>query len=186
MVQYNNNLVYPKICTVLKLPAERFVYPIFKNASTSLEELSISKIYNKQIYSISTIDVYWRESQNRFNSGVNQYLKNNKLLDSATIIELIKRSELVNRHFMPQYMWLHHLYKYYTGTIKILDINSLNIPIHRNESKYKGNFIAPAHWIELDNLIYGKFVGETIDIKEINKYIQDKHKVLYKKCIAQE
>ena len=78
------------------------------------------------------------------------------------------------------------MYKYYTGTIKILDINSLNIPIHRNESKYKGNFIAPAHWIELDNLIYGKFVGETIDIKEINKYIQDKHKVLYKKCIAQE
>ena len=112
MINYNSEIVYPKLCAVFELPAQRFVYPIFKNASSSLEELSVRKIYNSKINNTTqSVDVYWREAQNRFNSGVNTYLKHNKLLDTETMVNLVERGELVNRHFMPQYMWLCHLYK---------------------------------------------------------------------------
>jgi hypothetical protein len=187
MIHYNSEIVYPKLCAVFELPAQRFVYPIFKNASSSLEELSVRKIYNSKINdSTQTVDVYWREAQNRFNSGVNTYLQHNKLLDTETIINLVERGELVNRHFMPQYMWLCHLYKHYTGTVNIKDVNSLDIAIHKNNSGYAGSFVAPTHWIDLDNLIYDEFVGKTTVIEEINEYIESKSRVLYNKCIAQE
>ena len=187
MIHYNSELIYPKLCTVFQLPAERFVYPIFKNASTSLEELSVRKIYNSKINDhTQTVDVYWREAQNRFNSGVNTYLQYNRLLDTETIVNLVERGELVNRHFMPQYMWLCHLYKHYSGIITIKDISTLDISIHKNQSKHSGNFIAPTHWIDLDNLIYNKFVDKPATLEEINSYIQSKSRVLYNKCIVQE
>ena len=127
MIYYNNELIYPKLCAVLELPAQRFVYPIFKNASSSLEELSVGKVYNKKINDhTQTVDVYWREASTRFHSGVNTYLRFNPLLEPKTLIHLIERGELVNRHFMPQYMWLCHLYKHYTGAINILDVNNLD------------------------------------------------------------
>lgn len=186
MINYNSEIVYPKLCAVFELPAQRFVYPIFKNASSSLEELSVRKIYNSKINdNTQTIDVYWREAQNRFNSGVNTYLRHNKLLDTETMVNLVERGELVNRHFMPQYMWLCHLYKHYTGVINIKDVNSLDIPVHTNNSKFTGSFVAPTHWIDLDNLIYNEFVGKTTVIEEINEYIESKSRVLYNKCIAQ-
>ena len=187
MIHYNSELVYPKLCAVFELPAQSFVYPIFKNASSSLEELSIRKIYNSKINDYTqTVDVYWREAQNRFNSGVNTYLQYNKLLDTETIVNLVERGELINRHFMPQYMWLCHLYKHYTGTVNIKNVNSLDISVHKNNSGYAGSFVAPNHWIDLDNLIYNKFVGETTVIEEINEYIESESRVLYNKCIAQE
>lgn len=187
MIHYNKELVYPKVCEVFELPSQRFVYPIFKNASSSLEQLSVGKIYNSKInINTQTVDVYWREAQNRFNSGVNTYLQHNKLLDTETIINLVERGELVNRHFMPQYMWLFHLYKHYTGTVTIKDVNSLDIPVHTNKSKFTGSFVAPAHWIDLDNFIFEKFINRTTNIEDINQYVKSKSQVLYKKCIAQD
>jgi len=187
MIHYNSELVYPKLCAVFELPAQSFVYPIFKNASSSLEELSVRKIYNSKINDYTqTVDVYWREAQNRFNSGVNTYLQHNKLLDTETIVNLVEREELVNRHFMPQYMWLCHLYKHYTGTVNIKDVRSLDIPVHINNSKFIGSFVAPTHWIDLDNLIYDEFAGKTTVLEEINERIKSKSRVLYNKCIAQD
>ena len=188
MIYYNNELIYPKLCAVLELPAQRFVYPIFKNASSSLEELSVGKVYNNKINDrTQTVDVYWREASTRFHSGVNTYLRFNPLLEPKTLIHLIQRGELVNRHFMPQYMWLCHLYKHYTGTINILDVNNLDISVHKNSSGYIGEYcVAPSHWIDLDNLIFDKFAGETTVIEEINEYIESQSRVLYNKCIAQE
>jgi len=187
MIHYNSELIYPKLCTVFQLPAERFVYPIFKNASSSLAELCIKKIYNSSIDKhTNNIEVYWREAHNRFNSGVNTYVQHNKLYDKSTLVNLIECGELVNRHFMPQYMWLCHLYKHYSGIITIKDISKLDISIHKNQSKHSGNFIAPTHWIDLDNLIYNKFVDKPATLEEINSYIQSKSRVLYNKCIVQE
>ena len=89
MIYYNNELIYPKLCAVLELPAQRFVYPIFKNASSSLEELSVGKVYNNKINDhTQTVDVYWREASTRFHSGVNTYLRFNPLLEPKTLIHL--------------------------------------------------------------------------------------------------
>jgi len=188
MIHYNNELLYPKLCVVLEMPTQSFVYPIFKNASSSLEQLSVGKLYNNKINDrTQTVDVYWREATKRFHSGVNTYLRFNPMLESKTVVHLIEQGELVNRHFMPQYMWLCHLYKHYKGTINILDVDNLDISIHKNKSGYTGEHcVAPEHWVDLDNLIFDKFTGKTTTIQEINKYIETKSRVIYNKCIAQD
>ena len=87
---------------------------------------------------------------------------------------------------MPQYMWLCNLYKNYTGQIHILSLEDLKISVHKNASTRYYDYVAPTHWINLDNIIYKKFVNTTTNLNEINQYIMDTQKVLYKKCIAQD
>ena len=110
-----------------------FVYPIFKNASSSLEQLAVNKHVVNRSFDKSTelVTVFWREAQTRFNSGVNTYIELNQQLDEDTLVSLIERGELVDRHFMPQYMWLCHLYKNYTGQIHILSLDDLKISVHK-------------------------------------------------------
>ena len=188
MIHYNIEQVYPKLCTVIQLPAQGFVYPIFKNASSSLQELAVAThIVNKNFNNTTqNLTVYWRKAQKRYNSGVNTYLQQNNNLDEDTLVSLIERGEIINRHFMPQYMWLCHLYKHYTGLINIQSLNNLNINVHKNASTRYYDFITQTHWIDLDDIIFNHFANTTTSLTEINKYIEDKHKVLYKKCIAQE
>lgn len=187
MIQYNNHLVYPPICTVLQLNNGTYVYPIFKNASSSFRDICISKIYNNQISNIETIDIYWRDAQLRFNSAVNTVINEDfKFLDTNTIIHLIESGQLVNRHFMPQYMWLCHLYKYHTGTVRILDIHNLDIASHKNQSNFTGTYKGLKHWIELDNIIHNNFMNKTSSLSDINDHIKQENRILYKKCIAQE
>lgn len=188
MIQYNPEQVYPRLCTVLELPVHGFVYPIFKNASSSLDQIAVNKHVVNRSFNKSTelVTVFWREAQTRFNSGVNTYIELNQQLDEDTLVSLIERGELVDRHFMPQYMWLCHLYKNYTGQIHILSLEDLKISVHKNASTRYYDYVAPTHWINLDNIIYKKFVNTTTNLNEINQYIKDTQKVLYKKCIAQD
>lgn len=187
MLHFNSELMYPKLCTVFEMPDSQFVYPIFKNASSTLEIYSVRKIYNAGVNTVTKhLDVYWRDAGPRFNSGVRTYLEHNKLLDKDTIIHLVEHGEIINRHFMPQYLWLQHLYKHYEGVIRILDWKTVPYTRRINESNHSISVIQPTHWIDLDNMIYDRFQGETTVLEEINQYIESKSRVLYKRCIAQD
>ena len=186
MIQYNNDLVYPPLCTVFELDTGEFVYPIFKNGSSSLQNICKRKHFNTQLNNIDHIKVYWRDAQSRFSSAVNWLLDGEyKDYDKNTIVDLIQSGKLVNRHFMPQYMWLCHLYKYHTGTISIIDISNLNIPIH-NKSKSHTTYEGLIHWIKLDDVIHKRFINKKTDIHEINEYVKENYGILYKKCIVQD
>ena len=187
MTQYNKQLLYPAVCEVCYMPDDTYVYPIFKNASSSIRDTSTRSIVNAQINRhAGTVIVYWREAKQRYRTGVTTYLQHNRHLDENTIKVLINNGEIVNRHFMPQYMWLCHLALYYDGDIILKDFREVNTDTHKNITKHKKTINVDTDWNCIDNLIFHKFKNKVCKFTDIQEYLKQEHKVLWKNYIAQD
>jgi hypothetical protein len=96
------------------------VYPIFKNASSSLHYQAIQSnwkiIFNEQIKKLSHIEVILRDPQQRLVSGFNTFvqhvLQDNPELDQATVVWFAKNYLFLDRHYCPQFFWLINLARY--------------------------------------------------------------------------
>lgn len=117
-----DNTIFPDSCEVIEIvPSQLYVFPIFKNGSTSLYESMPDKpwkiISNSDIATIDQpITVYLRDARNRFISGVNTYIKRSKEdnpeLDEQTMLWFVDRYLFLNRHYCPQFFWLMNLVRY--------------------------------------------------------------------------
>jgi hypothetical protein len=106
--------IFPDTCEVLKLEAsQEFVFPIFKNGSSSLRRMG-TYIRNEAIADIrEPIIVFLRDPEQRFLSGVNTYVqhlhRDNNNLDTETILYFVKNYLFLNNHYAPQFFWLLNL-----------------------------------------------------------------------------
>jgi len=156
-------------CVVIKV-GEHVVYPIFRVGSTSLLSATDKKYVNKQISKCQHIDILIRDPGDRFVSGVNQYCKINSL-DVEETWELIEQGKLVDRHFVPQYIWLMHLYKFYKGNVTLLpfkDIKKITNIHTRKTIKRKTPVALLKSFVEVDyNLM--EHYNETIELGTLIK-----------------
>jgi len=111
------NKIIATDCTVIKV-GSYIVYPIHRVGFTSLMSVADTTYVNEQISDLDHINVLIREPESRFVSGVNEYCRQNKL-DVLDTYEKIKNHQLVDSHFMPQYIWLMNLYRFFRGEITI-------------------------------------------------------------------
>lgn len=114
------------------------IYPIFKNGSTSLYQDADRTLVNEQISVLDNVLVFVRDPEQRFTKGVNEYSRTHGL-DVREVCSKISNSELVDRHFAPQWVWLLHLYKYHKGdvTIKAFDDIGQFCYTHTRRTKVK-------------------------------------------------
>ena len=95
-------------CTVVKVG--RFtVYPIHRVGFTSLMYDADTTYSNKKISDLQHIDVLFRDPEARFISGVNEYARQNRL-NVHSVYQQVKNNELVDSHFIPQYIWAFPLH----------------------------------------------------------------------------
>ena len=127
------------------MPSQFFVYPIFKNGSSSLneyaDEIKCRRLRGENIGVIDTkVHVYLRDPRERFISGVNTFVQHNADLDLRTMMTFIERYLFVNRHFAPQFFWLINLARFLPHHIPIVlhDIKDLKdvTPLH-SDAKIK-------------------------------------------------
>ena len=128
--------IFPDSCEVLEIvPSQLFVYPIFKNGSSSLTESAptfgwktINECSISQIQ--SPITVFLRDPKERFISGVNTFLqhchRDYKDLDSRTILFFVEKYLFLNRHYAPQFFWLINLARYSQAPLKFQHINDIS------------------------------------------------------------
>ena len=121
MLSYLDCIIFPDRCEVIEVvPSQRYVYPIFKNASSSLHYQAIHSkwriIINEQIKKLSHIEVILRDPQQRLMSGFNTFiqhvLQDNPELDQATVVWFAKNYLFLDRHYCPQFFWLTNLARY--------------------------------------------------------------------------
>jgi hypothetical protein len=177
-------------CEVIRFNDEQFVYPIFKNGRSSLttygKKNNLLFLKNKEISNCKKITVFLRSPIERFVSGVHTffYLTNNQLIDND-VLQKIENFEIINRHFIPQYLWLFHLHKYFNGLIEfksVLELYNLipnrdgpwtnNLKLWKSiTQKEKDKILSIEHkkYIEVDEKIIKKYMNRTVKLEKLIK-----------------
>jgi hypothetical protein len=177
-------------CEVIKFNNEQFIYPIFKNGRSSLmtyaKKNTLQLLKNKEISNLKKITVFLRSPEDRFVSGVYTffYLTNNQLIDK-NILKKIESFDIVNRHFVPQYLWLLHLYKYFNGIVEFKSVTELYELIPNRDGPWTGNTnpwraitqeeknkilsIKHKKYIEVDEKIIKKYMNQSVELEKLIK-----------------
>lgn len=208
MLSRIDDIIYPNRCEVIEFPdPQRFVYPIFKNGSSSLREYSRLQNYkillNEQIKKPIIIDVILRDPTSRFISGINTFVYNTKQdnpnLDVDTIIYFAENYLFLNRHYAPQLSWLLNLNKYLhkNARLRFHDMSALKkftpltiIPPEKkliNEQiieRLKTN-VHNKLYLQLDSLLL-QLVGSEMSYIDMMAYLHKQDPIAYLKiqCTA--
>jgi hypothetical protein len=149
---YNFNDLLNADCRVIKI-GNQFVYPIFKVGSNSLFAEADTVFLNNEIRDrCGDIQVLIRDPEKRFISGINYYCQQNNLKVNDTW-QLVSQEKLIDRHFAPQYMWLVHLSRFYSGVVTLRPFTDIT-----NFTKgHKGKSIK-------ENLVQVEIIRNLVDI----------------------
>jgi len=177
-------------CEVVKFNDEQYFYPIFKNGRSSLTiyagRNNLPLLKNKEISNLKKITIFLRSPRERFVSGVYTffYFTNNQLLDE-NILKKIESFDIVNRHFVPQYIWLLHLYRYFNGTVEFKSVEELYKLIPNRDGPWTNNpnpwkaitleekdkilSIEHKKYIERDEKIIKKYMNQSVELEKLIK-----------------
>lgn len=116
-------------CRVMYIPNVGPIYLIFKNGSSSVKSHCNKKGYegyrNEELKRFSEILIFLRDPIERCVSGIHTFLETEKIENVDITLENIESGRQHNRHFVPQLVWLFHLYKFYRRDVYFRPIDEL-------------------------------------------------------------
>ena len=194
MLSYLDRIVFPDRCEVIEvIPSQRYVYPIFKNGSSSLYHGSRKYKWririNEQIKHINNIDIIIREPQDRLISGVNTFIQHTLRdypdLDRNTVEWFSLNYLYLNRHYCPQFFWLVNLARYISQDCRLNFLSMQSVDeIATNNKKPEGVVPPDAELIErvgqikniemyqrIENIIY-ECIGKSMTFNQLIAHIK--------------
>lgn len=186
-----DNIIFSDRCDVLEIvPSQRFVYPIYKNGSSSLYNSGFRRVDHHELKHISKIDIYVRDPYDRFVTGVNTFLKHNQNLDRKTALHFITEYLFLNRHFCTQFHWLVNLRRFTDAKIVINPIESLSkiTPLKENQSENPVldeilNTEKIHFYLSIDKVLINDLLGKTVTFKLIVQTIKHRYPDVYQEVI---
>lgn len=192
MLSQLDNIIFPDRCDVLEVASQRYVFPIYKNGSSSLGNSGFKQIAACDMPLDAVVDVFVREPYDRFLSGVETYLRYNTHLDRATSLHYISQYLFLNNHFCPQFHWLVNLQRHSNSAIRLLPIDKLceitkakdNVR-HRDPDvkAYFENNQKVRFYLQLDKILTEDLLEQTVTMKQIVAAIQNRFPELYREVI---
>ena len=199
-------IIFPDRCEVIEIiPSQRYVYPIFKNCSSSLLVAAKQNKWrtrlNEQINKINSIDVILREPQDRLISGINTFiqhvLRDNPGLDQTTVQWFAQNYLYLNRHYCPQFLWLVNLARFLnTDTklnfISIDDVHTITT-LHKKPAgitKASAKFITEINEIknnemyhQIDTILF-RCIGKSMSFGQLLQHINNTDPAAYEYVIG--
>ena len=173
--------IFTTDCFVVKLLNGEYVYPIFKNGRTSLDEYAsknnLEYLKNSQLSNLKEITIFLRDPVERFASGVHTVIEFENIIDTSSFLKDIENLNFYDRHFLPQVCWLFHLVRYYKNTVRLLPVKELynyipnrDAPPIKNlsvERKQQILSIDYKNYVEADKKLLNSYLGKTVELKKI-------------------
>lgn len=193
MLSYLDPILFPDDCKILQISHEQFVYPIFKNGSSSLRKSGFVAVPQSNFKDLKVVEVFLRDPFERFVGGVQTYLSHlDNTYDPDTVIAMIDEHLFLNRHFCLQFHWLVNLARHTPALIRLRPIQELNQITQRFSNtmthsdqlcdRFQNNQRLQ-FYLELDRIIIRKFMGATVKFQDIVRHIQTERPELYLEII---
>ena len=191
MLSQLDNIIFPDRCDVLEIvPSQRYVYPIYKNGSSSLYESGFRLMDHDELRNIPVVDIYVRNPYDRFITGVNTFLQHNNNLDHATVLHFVSNYLFLNKHFCPQFHWLVNLQRFTDAKIRINPITALSdiTALHVNQSEDplldEALSTEKLHfYLSIDKVLTEDLLGKTVPFKLIVQTIKHRYPDVYKEVV---
>ena len=191
MLSQVDNIIFPDRCDVLEIvPSQRYVYPIYKNGSSSLYESGFRLVGHDELPNIDIVDIYVRNPYDRFATGVNTFLQHNSSLDRATALYFINNYLFLNRHFCPQFHWLVNLQRFTNAKIKINPIDTLSDITALRSNQSQDPLLDEAlnteklhFYLSIDKVLTEDLLGKTVPFKLIVQTIRHRYPDVYKEVV---
>jgi hypothetical protein len=174
MLSILDPIIFPDDCLILK-SQDHYIYPIFKNGSSSLKQSGYTVVSPDEYADISEITVFVREPFERYLSGVNTFVQHNPSYHQETLVHIISKNLFLDRHFCLQFHWLVNLQRFTQAPIKLTPVSELNYvtDLHNNKCKNKSfrkvfeNHAELYFYLALDKVLFYNLIGQTVDFKQI-------------------
>lgn len=193
MISQIDNFIFPDQCEVLEMGPQRYVYPIFKNGSTSLGREANRVIDIDELQKIDLVDVYVRDPYDRFLSGVQTYLSHNTHLHRETVLHFISEHLFLNRHFCPQFHWLVNLQRHSRVNMRLMPMEQISevTSMVKNQNprdpdleEYFSRNLKVHFYLQLDKVLTENLIGQTVNMQEIIREIENKYPKVYDETIG--
>lgn len=193
MLSYLDPILFPDQCQILEIEPDRFVYPIFKNGSSSLGATGAPAINYFKMREIRTVEIFLRDPFERYVSGVQTYLNNiGPEYDRDTMLTVIGQFLFLNRHFALQFHWIVNLQRYTDAWMHFRPMTELSTAteeswniLTRDQSLvdfFKDNQKLQ-YYLSLDKILIEDFMGQTVPFSRVVKHIKNKYPTLYDEVI---
>jgi len=194
MFAYIDPIIFPDDCEILQISADRYVYPIFKNGSSSLRKTGYRKISAWEFANVKTVEVFLRDPLDRYVSGVQTYLK--KLdckYDRETVLGMIDQYLFLNRHFCLQFHWLINLSRHTQAQILVRSISELEDLTNlvwntAPDDKYLAARFAANQkldfYLQLDKILINDFMHKTVRFQDIVAHVKQNYSELYQEILG--
>jgi hypothetical protein len=192
MLAYLDPILFPDQLEIYRVEPDRYIYPIYKNGSSSLRA-SAERVYDyKQIARLQVIEVFVRDPFDRYVSGVQTWLRHNPDFDRETALKFISNFLFLNSHFSLQFHWLVNLQRFTEAWMYIRPIDELSTAtdlawnvLARDESlvdyfKDNGKLW---YYLQLDKILWEDLRGQTVTMRMIVAHIKQKYPALYTEII---
>ena len=193
MISYLDPILFPDEILVIELTKNRYVYPVFKNGSSSLFEEAENVLSLEQIKKIEHVEVFVREPFERFVSGVQTYLRLNPHLDRATALTMIDEYLFLNRHFTLQFHWIMNLVRFNpTVWMSFRPMSELDTAtdltwnaLTRDQTliDYFDENEKLWFYLQLDKILTEDFLGREVKMNMILAHIKVNYPLLYEETI---
>ena len=191
MLSQVDNIIFPDRCDVLEIvPSQRYVYPIYKNGSSSLYESGFRLVSSDELPNINVVDIYVRNPYDRFATGVNTFLQHNSSLDRATALHFINNYLFLNRHFCTQFHWLVNLQRFTNAKIRINHIDTLSDITALRSNQSQDPLLDEAlnteklhFYLSIDKVLTEDLLGKTVPFKLIVQTIRHRYPDVYKEVV---
>ena len=191
MLSQVDNIIFPDRCDVLEIvPSQRYVYPIYKNGSSSLYESGFRLVSSDELPNIDVVDIYVRNPYDRFVTGVNTFLQHNSSLDRATALHFINTYLFLNRHFCTQFHWLVNLQRFTNAKIRINHIDTLSDITALRSNQSQDPLLDEAlnteklhFYLSIDKVLTEDLLGKTVPFKLIVQTIRHRYPDVYKEVV---